>query len=947
MAANTSSMKAGMALGALFGLVVICSLPAWAERPAARIVVDGGRTGQTWEGFGASAVLIDMFDSSSKFGEPTGTIPQEKRKEILQVYYEDLGMSRARFFPQGYEPVNDNDDPFVINPDGFLWHGRGTRETRSVNPYCDEHLVMGREFRSPDEPFVFFPALNVWEGWLHMESAKGKDRNRFNPAMVEEYAEHALAATLHIKEAYGYELSAWSLFNEPVHSAKPTKETVLALVLAVGRRFEEAGLNTKLTICDDAWPEASAEAIEYVLADEEARDYVGSVSYHRYRMGLVERSWAMLEKVHRGEPLIARPVSFYSSAARYGKSVWMTELVNYGGQGLTQDDAGRARANHIIDEINNGKANAFDFMLTWGPPKEGKRGSGADSRLVHMIFEDGKFVRAEPAGFAQWVWHLSRHIRPGDVQLTVSSTDPLIKAVAFRHDKDHTVKLVVINNNLEAAALDVQLKDLWAEPEVDISGVRSTYGQYRQALRLSRPPGNTWSDRLPPLSITTYVLPLSADDIPLIESLTVEPRNPVAGEKVSITARIWDPLRKVGEVRWFPTESRSRGESMHRGDETEGVVQWTSSFTMYASKWPDDIHVEIVLFAKDGNVIRKGPNGPALQAIATVPRAVGEATRSGQRGESVPAERSRRNPESESPHGGAEPEHAGRADRETSLGQKAAEETAYEKALDISYGPSKAQAIDAYYMPSGPARPAVIFIHGGGWNSGSRKNVTRFLKAYETAGLACVAVGYRLSRETPHPAQIEDVMAAVRFVTQNAETWNIDPARLATVGGSAGGQLAMWVAYQDDAPELAAVVSVAGQPDLTQEFLDSLNPELKRNNMLLQLFGVAGSPEGLLSPGVQEEVRRFSPITHMTADDPPTAFIVWDEGPRPKKPDPRWGLHHAAFAERGKQRLDELGVEAKLVLLDQASADFGEQVIAEEVEFLKKHLLDAGEASGS
>jgi acetyl esterase/lipase len=301
-----------------------------------------------------------------------------------------------------------------------------------------------------------------------------------------------------------------------------------------------------------------------------------------------------------------------------------------------------------------------------------------------------------------------------------------------------------------------------------------------------------------------------------------------------------------------------------------------------------------------------------------------------------------------SPHGGAKPEDDGRAgrqtDRETRPGQEAAEETSHEKALDISYGPSKAQAIDVYYMPSGPPQPAAIFIHGGGWNSGSRKNVTRFLKAYETAGLACVAVGYRLSLETPHPAQIEDVMAAVRFVTENAETWNIDPARLATVGGSAGGQLAMWVAYQDDAPEIAAVVSVAGQTDLTQEFLDSLNPELKRNNMLLQLFGVAGSPEGLLSPGVQEEVRRFSPITHMTADDPPTAFIVWDEGLRPEKPDPRWGLHHAAFAERGKQRLDELGVEAKLVLLDQASADFGERLIAEEVEFLKKHLLEAGGA---
>ncbi len=629
---------------ALLGLVAACSLPVWAERGVTRIVVDGGQTGQVWEGFGASAVLIDMFDSSSKFGEPAGKIPHERRKEILQVYYEDLGMTRARFFPQGYEPVNDNDDPFLINPDGFLWHGRGTAGTRSVDPYCDEHLVMGREFRSPDEPFIFFPALNVWEKWLHMESAEGKDRNRFNPDMVEEYAEHALAAALHIKEAYDYELAAWSLFNEPVHNAKPTKETVLALVLAVGRRFKEAGLNTKLTICDDAWPEASAEAIEYVLADDEARAYVGSVSYHRYRISLVERSWEMLEKVHRGEPLIAEPVSFYPTAAKYGKSVWMTELTNYGGLGLTQDDAGRARANHIVDEINNGRVSAFDFMLTWGPPKEGKRGTGADNRLVHMIFEDGEFVRAEPGGFAQWIWHFSRHIRPGDVQLAVSSTDPLMKAVAFRHDKDHTLKLVVINNNLEAGPLEVQLKDLWTAPELEISAFRSTYGQYRRPLCLSKPPGDTWSDLLPPVSITTYTFTLSADDIPLIESLTLAPRNPAVGEKVSVIARIWDPMQKVGEVRWFPTESRSRGKPMDRGTETDGVVEWTSSFTMYASNWPGDIHAEIVLFGKDGKVIRKGPHGPALRAVATVPRAAGEATRSTQREEPPPARERRRDP---------------------------------------------------------------------------------------------------------------------------------------------------------------------------------------------------------------------------------------------------------------------------------------------------------------
>ncbi|MFC1735833.1 hypothetical protein ACFL1X_06930 [Candidatus Hydrogenedentota bacterium] len=609
-----SSLPISLLVVLSLSCVSIHSVPIQ-EFEMATVVVDGSQAGLIWEGFGASAVLIDMFDESSKFGEPMGRIPAGARREILERYYRDLGMTRARFFPQGYEPENDNDDPNVLNPNAFLWHGRGTAKTRSVDPYCDEHLVMGKPFRDENELFVFFPALNMWEDWMRLKSAKGK-KKPFDPAMVDEYAEHALAAVLHIKEKYGYELPAWSLFNEPVHTAKPTKETTLALVLAVGRRFEEAGLKTKLTICDDAWPEASAESIGYVLAHYEARNYVGSISYHRYRISLQERSWDMLDAVNQGRPIVAEPVSFHATAAKYGKPLWLTEICNYGGVGLTGDDAGRARTNHIIDEINNGHVSAFDFMLTWGPPKEGKRGPGSDSRLIHMIFDDGVFKEAKVSEWAEWIRHMSRHIRPGDVHIATSSGDPLIKTIAFRSDKDHTLRIVAINNNPRETVARFRLNGIEVSREMGITGERSVSGDYRRQLSSLRTRNGVLEDKLPPISITTYVVPLSAEKAPLIESLALDPSPAALGEEVRITARIWDPSNIVDSVRWFFTESRSPGYELNAGTSVEGVTEWSATFPMHKSNWPGDRHVEVLLFDQDGKVLRREDHGNAIRATA-------------------------------------------------------------------------------------------------------------------------------------------------------------------------------------------------------------------------------------------------------------------------------------------------------------------------------------------
>lgn len=97
------------------------------------------------------------------------------------------------------------------------------------------------------------------------------------------------------------------------------------------------------------------------------------------------------------------------------------------------------------------------------------------------------------------------------------------------------------------------------------------------------------------------------------------------------------------------------------------------------------------------------------------------------------------------------------------------------------------------YTPPGTRAPlpALVFFHGGGWVVGSlhsHDHLCRHLCV--KAGVAVLAVDYRLAPEHPFPAAFEDCLAVMRAVRHAADTLGIDRRRLAVGGDSAGGQLA-------------------------------------------------------------------------------------------------------------------------------------------------------------
>lgn len=93
--------------------------------------------------------------------------------------------------------------------------------------------------------------------------------------------------------------------------------------------------------------------------------------------------------------------------------------------------------------------------------------------------------------------------------------------------------------------------------------------------------------------------------------------------------------------------------------------------------------------------------------------------------------------------------------------------------------------------------PAVFYVHGGGYFSLSVEHYQKVLEVYVSqSGVPIIAVDYRLAPEFPFPIPVIDCYTALEHIGQNAKDFNIDPARIAILGDSAGGGLAAGLAIK-------------------------------------------------------------------------------------------------------------------------------------------------------
>ena len=230
------------------------------------------------------------------------------------------------------------------------------------------------------------------------------------------------------------------------------------------------------------------------------------------------------------------------------------------------------------------------------------------------------------------------------------------------------------------------------------------------------------------------------------------------------------------------------------------------------------------------------------------------------------------------------------------------------------------------YRPEGtavPTRTAVLLVHGGGWVLGDRHMMEALGLRFAAQGFLAAAVEYRLVREAPWPAQLDDVLAAVRWTADNAERLGVDPKRIVVAGASAGAQLAMMAAATlRESQQIAAVISLFGANQLT------VDAEPAKG-----LFNAAA----LLGPEAsQDAVQAISPLHQIQAGFPPVFLLHGGSD---------WLIDPVASL-RVYNRLVEVGVKAELHVVAGALHEFvGEPgmtgpMVSEFALFLKRLLVE-------
>lgn len=205
---------------------------------------------------------------------------------------------------------------------------------------------------------------------------------------------------------------------------------------------------------------------------------------------------------------------------------------------------------------------------------------------------------------------------------------------------------------------------------------------------------------------------------------------------------------------------------------------------------------------------------------------------------------------------------------------------------DVPYlEPGRQEKLDLY-LPEGRSpgstSPAVLILHGGGWSSGDKGNAREFNigTTLAKAGYVCASANYMLEKSQRWPTILFDVKNAVRFLRANAAKYRIDPERIGVIGGSAGGHLALMIAYTAGMKDLEPIAPYPGVSSSVAAVVDMYGPS---NLLTRQRTAPDGTPTGqvrldsvLLPRSAEEDPALWkigSPISHVRKDVPPTLIL--------------------------------------------------------------------------
>lgn len=248
-----------------------------------------------------------------------------------------------------------------------------------------------------------------------------------------------------------------------------------------------------------------------------------------------------------------------------------------------------------------------------------------------------------------------------------------------------------------------------------------------------------------------------------------------------------------------------------------------------------------------------------------------------------------------------------------------------------------------FYPASEKSRPVIVYIHGGGLLWGSREDMKpEQLAFYQQSGFNIFSIDYRLAPETKLPEIKEDITDALHWVeNEGAKQFDYDPEKIAVIGSSAGGYLALLTGTFINKPK--AIVSFYGYGDITGDWALHPSPhyssmtavprELAKMLISSEIISVGPIEKryalymharqqgvwieelsGLIPVLEKEELRKYCPLFHIGADFPPTLLL---HGTKDKDVP----YEQSVLMAEG---LQQNGVESKLITIPEGEHQFDE-----------------------
>ena len=263
------------------------------------------------------------------------------------------------------------------------------------------------------------------------------------------------------------------------------------------------------------------------------------------------------------------------------------------------------------------------------------------------------------------------------------------------------------------------------------------------------------------------------------------------------------------------------------------------------------------------------------------------------------------------------------------------EDVVFEGGVEYAKPGGQALQLDLARPKNAPAPTALIVcIHGGGFRAGSRESYDKLCVTLAQHGYAAATVSYRLAPKSIFPAAVQDCKSALRFLRANAAKYNLDPARVGVMGGSAGGHLAQFLGVTPGVKEfegegnleqssaVTCVVNYFGPSDFTKSYGKSVDAA----EVLPLFFG------GNLETKRREHIVG-SPLYWATPASAPTLCIHGTEDKYVAYEQAVWMV----------ERLKACQVEAELLTMEGAGHGFNGAVAvkadAAMLAFFDKHLM--------